>query len=67
MLIKIEFFSLVRGYLISVYIHIYTYEQRLKRLSTSNLTKSKRKRVNKHCRGMQSGSNCTWIERGPII
>jgi hypothetical protein len=52
---------------ISVYINIYTYEQRLKHLSASNLTKGKRKRVNKHCRGMQSSSNCTWTERGPII
>ena len=53
--------------LISVYMDIYTYEQRVKCLPTSNLTKDKKKRLNKHCRGMQSSSNCTWLEKGPII
>ena len=32
--------------------NIYTYEQRVKHLSTSDPTKNKKKRVNKHCRGI---------------
>jgi hypothetical protein len=43
----------------------YTYEQRLKRLSTSNATKDKRKRLSKYNRGMQSSSNCSCIKKDP--
>jgi hypothetical protein len=40
---------------------------RLKDLPTGGFTKGKRKRVHKHCRGMQSSSDRTCIEKRSII